>query len=404
MEIGPIWRAALRNKTGVVLIVLQVALTMAIVINSIAIAQEEAGDMLRPSGVDEANMFHLQSSAFAADFNAQQTIEEDLRQIRGLPGVVAAIQTNSVPLGGSGWAQGLKTQPGPEIEAITTTLYFVDEHALDTYGVELIAGQNFSPSDITWRAQNASVWANQAIVSKTLASALFPEDPTYGVGKTVFINDTQPVTIRGVVDRLQGPWSGWDEGVEHTTLMPQHLLSNGTSYLVRTEPGRRDALMPQVETLLAESEDGRILRDMRTMEQTRELAYEGNQALVNILTTTILILVAITTLGVSGLTSFNVTRRTKQIGTRRALGASRKAILRYFLTENLLFTSIGVVLGALLGVGINIMLVEAFSIARFEWYLVPAAMLTLIVIGQLAVLIPARRAAAIPPAIATRTI
>jgi putative ABC transport system permease protein len=404
VEIGPIWRAALRNKTGIVLIVTQVAFTMAIVINSIAIAQNEARDMMRPSGVDEANMFHLQSSGFAADFNAQQTIEEDLRQIRGMPGVVAAIQTNSVPLGGSGWGQGLKTVAGPEIEGTPTTIYFVDDQAIDTYGVELIAGENFAPSDVTWREPASRGWGTQAIVSKSLATALFPDDANYGVGKTVYINDTQPLTIRGVVDRLQGPWSGWDEGVEHTTLIPQHLLGNGTSYLIRTEPGARDALMPQIETRLAELEDGRILRDMRTMEETRERAYEGNSALVNILTTSILILIAITTLGVSGLTSFNVTRRTKQIGTRRALGASQKAILRYFLTENLLFTAIGVTLGALLGVGLNILMVNAFSIPRFEWYLVPGAMLTLIVIGQLAVLIPARRAAAIPPAIATRTI
>jgi putative ABC transport system permease protein len=220
----------------------------------------------------------------------------------------------------------------------------------------------------------------------------------------VYINDDDPLTIRGVVERLQGPWAGWDEGVEHTTLVPQHLIGNGTSYLIRTEPGRRDSLMPAIETLLAESEKGRILRNMRTMEETRERAYEGNQALVNILGTSIVILVAITTLGIAGLTSFNVTRRTKQIGTRRALGASRTAILRYFLTENLLFTGIGVTLGAVVGVGLNIMMVNAFSIPRFDWWLVPAAMLAMLAIGQLAVLIPAQRAAAIPPAIATRTI
>ncbi|MGV3591077.1 MAG: ABC transporter permease [Gammaproteobacteria bacterium] len=404
MEIGPIWRAALRNKTGIVLIVLQVAFTMAIVINAIAIAMHEADDMSRPSGVDEANMFHLQSAGFAADFDDRLTVEEDLRLIRSQPGVVAAIQTNSVPLGGSGWGMGLKTTPGAEIEATPTTIYFVDDQALETYGVELVAGENFAPSDVTWRESNARGWGTQVIVSKSLASTLFPDDANYGVGKTIYINDTEPLTIRGVVERLQGPWSGWDEGVEHTTLVPQHLLGNSTSYLVRTEPGRRDALMPQIETLLAEREDGRILRNLRTMEETRERSYEGSSALVNILTSSIVILVAITTLGVAGLTSFNVTRRTKQIGTRRALGASRKAILRYFLAENLLFTSIGVALGALVGVGLNIAMVNAFSIPRFEWYLVPAAMATMLLIGQLAVLIPARRAAAIPPAIATRTI
>ena len=122
MEFGPIWRAALRNKTGIVLIVLQVAFTMALLINAVAIAQERARLMSRPSGVDEANIFHLNSSGFAADFDAKLTIEEDLRQIRGVPGVAAAVQTNSVPLGGSGWGMGLKTTPGPEIENVPSGL------------------------------------------------------------------------------------------------------------------------------------------------------------------------------------------------------------------------------------------------------------------------------------------
>jgi putative ABC transport system permease protein len=202
---------------------------------------------------------------------------------------------------------------------------------------------------------------------------------------------------------LQAPWSGWDQ-VERSMLVPEHLVNNSTSYMIRAEPGARDALMPRVEALLAEREQGRIVRDMRTMEETRQRSYELNQALINILTTTTTILVAITTLGIAGLTSFNVTRRTKQIGTRRALGATRTDILRYFLAENLLFTVIGVTLGALLAVGVNMLLVEAFSIPRFSWYLLPTAMLALTVVSLLAVLFPARRAAAVPPAIATRTV
>lgn len=176
MEFGPIWRASCRNLTGVVLIVLQVAFTMAIVINSIAIAKNEAQDMSRPSGVDEPNMFHLNSSGFAADFDDRLTIEEDLRLIRGQPGVVAAIQTNSVPLGGSGWGMNLKTAPGAEVEGITTTMYFVDEQALDTYGVELIAGKNVAASDVTWREPAERGWGTQIIVSQALATALFPDD------------------------------------------------------------------------------------------------------------------------------------------------------------------------------------------------------------------------------------
>ena len=404
MEFGPIWRAALRNKTGILLIVLQVAFTMAIVINAIAIAQERAELMGRPSGVDEPNIFHLNSAGFAADFDPKLTVEEDLRQVRGLPGVEAAVQINAIPLGGSGWSMGLKTVPGPEVENVPTAVYFVDEHGIDALGVELVAGENFAPSDVTWREPATRDWSATTILSKELAATLFPDDPTFGVGKTVYIADTEPMTIVGVVDRLQSPWSGWTEAVERVMLVPEHLVNDSTAYLIRAEPGQRDSLMPRIETLLADSEDGRIIRDIRTMEETRQQSYEVNRALINILTFTVVILIAITTLGVAGLTSFNVTRRTKQIGTRRALGATRTAILRYFLAENFLFTAIGVTLGALLAVGINVLLVEVFSIPRFSWYLLPTAMLTLLAIGQLAVLVPARRAASVPPAIATRTV
>ena len=403
MEFGPIWRAALHNKTGVVLIVLQVAFTMALLINAVAISQERARLMARPSGVDEANIFHLNSSGFAADFDPKLTIEEDLRQIRGIPGVVAAVQVNSVPLGGSGWGMGLKTTPGPEIESVPTGVYFVDEEGIDALGVELVAGENFAPSDIRWRMPATSNWPGKTILSKDLAAALFPDDSTYGVGKIVYIADTQPMTVVGVVDQLQGAWSGWDN-VEHTMLVPEHLVNKSTAYLIRAEPGSRDALMPQIESVRADRAQGRIVRDMRTMEETRQRSYELNQALINILGTITTILVAITTLGVAGLTSFNVTRRTKQIGTRRALGATRTDILRYFLAENFLFTAIGVTFGALLAIGINIWMVEAFSVPRFSWYLVPTTMLALIVVSQLAVLFPARRAAAVPPAVATRTV
>ena len=283
-------------------------------------------------------------------------------------------------------------------------MYFVDEKGVEAFGVELIAGEGFAETDITWREPGASSWPEKVLISKTLAEQLFPDDPTYGVGKVVYINETQPMTVVGVMKTLQTPWTGWTEGIERSMLVPQHLVGDYTLYLVRAKPGQRDALMPKVESLLAERERGRVIQRMRTMEETRARGYQINNALINILTFTIAILIGITTLGVAGLTSFNVNRRTKQIGTRRALGATRGDVLRYFLTENLLFTAIGVTLGALLAVGVNIWLVEAFSIPRFAWYLVPAAMLAFVGIGQLAVLVPARRAARVPPAVATRTI
>lgn len=403
MEIGPIWRAMMRNKTGAILIALQIAVTMAIMVNAISIMQEKDRMMSRPSGLDEHNLFSIASVGFAKDFNERVTIEEDLAALRAMPGVVNAIQSNAVPLSGSGWSMGLQTEPGAEIDGTGVGLYFVDEHGLDTYGVNLLAGENFSASDVVWRERAATEWPDKTIITRAMAEAMFPDDWASALGKTVYIADTQPITITGIVEKMQGSWPGWD-GFERVMLVPTHTLFGATAYLIRTEPGMRDSVMPQVEELLADRNKDRIVRSMRSMDEIRERSYRSESSMIKILTFTIVLLIAITSLGIVGLASFSVNRRTRQIGTRRALGASKLVILRYFMTENFIISLGGVLLGAALTVGLNILMIETFSLTRITWYLVPVAMLLLLAVGQIAVFGPARRASSVPPAVATRTV
>lgn len=403
MEIGPIWRAMMRNKTGAILIALQIAVTMAIMVNAVSIMQDRATQMARPSGVDEQNIFYITSVGFASDFNERTTIEEDLRALRALPGVVNAIQSNSVPLSGGGWSMSLQAEPGEEIDGTGVALYFVDEHGMDAFGLKLHSGRNFNENEVGWREPGTTEWPNTALITVAMAEALFPDNAESAVGKTVYINDNEPITVIGLIEQLQAPWNGWD-GVERVMLTPSHTLFEGTRYIIRAEPGMRDELMPKVEAMLAESNKGRLVRQMRTMEETRERSYRSDSAMITILTFTVILLIVITSLGIVGLASFSVNRRTKQIGTRRALGASKVAILRYFMTENFLISVVGVAIGAALTIGLNIVMIEAFSLTRVAWYLIPVAMLMLLVVGQAAVFGPARRAASVPPAVATRTV
>jgi len=403
METGPIWRAMMRNKTGVILIALQIAVTMAIMVNAISIMQERSRMMARPTGIDEANIFHIASMGFAEDFNERVTVEEDLAMLRGLPGVVNATQSNSVPLRNGGWSMGLALEPGEDIEGTSVAVYFVDEHGLDTFGLNLLAGENFTAMEIEWRERSESKWPDRAIITHAMAEALFPDDPDSALGKTVYIGDDEPMTISGIMERMQSPWNGW-EGVERAMLVPTHTLFGFSRYIIRTEPGMRDELMPKVEELLAERDKGRVMISMRSMDETRERSYRGDASMIKMLTFTIALLVVITALGIVGLASFSVNRRTKQIGTRRALGATRVAILRYFMTENFIISLVGVSIGAALTIGLNILLIETFSLTRISWYLVPAAMMVLLGIGQIAVFGPAKRASSVPPAVATRTV
>jgi putative ABC transport system permease protein len=405
MDIGPIWRAMLRNKAGFVLIALQVAVTLTIMVNAIGIIQERSGRMDRDSGIDEANTFAFASVLFT-DYEREQRkvlIDEDLDLIRNVPGVINAVASNSFPLRQGGWSMGVALEPGNQgPQSVGTAIYFVDEHGAETFDVEVIDGRNFTPDQVTWSIENDNTWPAYGMITEALGKEMWPDEDGSYVGKVMYINDTDPVNIVGVVDTLQAPWESWT-GVERSMLVPQRRPSEFVRYIVRAEPGMRDKLMPEIEAMLAASNKDRIIRDMTTMENVRKLAYVGDAALVKILSFIVVLLTIITALGIVGLSSFNVSRRTRQIGIRRALGATKPAIVRYFMIENTIVSAIGLTAGSALAIGLNIIMVEAFSLEPLAWYVIPAGVIILWVVGQLAVAGPARRASNITPAIATRS-
>ena len=90
------------------------------------------------------------------------------------------------------------------------------------------------------------------------------------------------------------------------------------------------------------------------------------------------------------------------IGVRRALGASRLQILRYFQTENFLLTGIGITLGMIGAYAINHLLMTHYELPRLPWVCLPIGALVLSALGQVAVLGPALRAAALPPVVVMR--
>jgi putative ABC transport system permease protein len=118
----------------------------------------------------------------------------------------------------------------------------------------------------------------------------------------------------------------------------------------------------------------------------------------------IIALVVITALGIVGVTAMSVAERTKQIGTRRALGATRGDILRYFLAENWIATTAGLVLGVLGAYGLNLFLLSRVSDVKLPWQLVAAGMLLLWTNGLLSTIPPALRASLVPPSTATRSV
>ena len=400
MEIGPIVSALMRNKLGAVLVAAQIAVTMAILCNGAFIAWQRYTLMSRDTGMDVANIFTIDSIAFGANINFEDEARADLAAIQALPGVQAATTINSIPLSGGGWGEGLTTTPDPEAPRTTANLFFVDTQGLETLGVSMKDGRDFQEQEMILREPNKTAYPEVAIITQALADEMFPDGPA--LGQTIY-SEESPMRVVGILEKMQGSWLGWS-GVERVILLPGRMQDSHSTYIVRTQPGQRDALMPRVEEVLAARNDQRVLRRLTALEEFRADSYAGDRTVAVTLMVVMGLLIGVTGLGIVGLASFLVSQRTKQIGTRRALGARRFHVVRYFLVENWLITSVGLSIGLVMTIALNYYLVQAFELPRLDWIYIPMGLALIWTLGIGAALGPARRASRISPAIATRTV
>jgi putative ABC transport system permease protein len=402
-NLRPIASALWRNRTGAILVAFQIAIGLAVLVNAVYVVKQRVEKIGRPTGMDTANMIWVASAGFAKDFDYDASWREDIAAIRAIPGVKAASIISNIPLSGGGSSSGFQAKPGqatPE-ESIPGNTYLIDEQGVAALGITLSAGRAFDAQEILPPIETFDS-APQAIVTKAFAKDLFPDDPN-PLGKTFYDGLSKPITIVGVIEHMQGAWVGWDK-LDHVVLFPRIKGGPNAVYLVRTEPGRRDGVMREIEAKLGDSNPGRLLRWVRTFDYFIDQSYLDDRNMAIFLVSVTTALLAITALGIFGLATFNVSTRIRQIGTRRAVGARRMDIVRHFLVENWMITSAGVVAGCGITLGIGYWLSVKYELPRLDLYYLVGGVMTVWVIGLLAAWQPARRASAVSPAVATRTV
>jgi putative ABC transport system permease protein len=313
----------------------------------------------------------------------------------------------------------METRPlGSKGEMLRNQVYNADESTLAALGAKLIEGRNFTREETeseTLRMRQIFAKARPSgadgmpiektsqdiIISKAFAQLLFPDGKA--LGKRTEDTDGDQYTIVGVIDRFYNPY-GWPIH-EYVMFFPMSSRSyiGGAPYLVRAEPGRKAAVLASIEKALIKADPGRSIQ-VQPVSQIKERFQSRSALMVTILSVVIALLLFITSLGIVGLTVFSVAERTRQIGTRRALGAQRGDILRYFLLENWIVTTLGLALGVVLAFGLNVALVSRVSGPKMEPGLVAMGVLLLWIAGLAATFLPALRGARVAPAIATRNV
>ena len=409
MNIRPILSTLLRHKMAAALIVLEIALSCAIICNALFLISNRIDRINQSSGAVENEIMRVQITGIGTDDNAEALTRSDLSVLQGLPGVKSAAVTNQVPFHPSSWNTSITMTKDQTHPTLNATVYMTGDSFMDTMGLKLTSGRRFNPDEfVEWSVLNApgsTAKIPSVIITRSLADKLFPGDDA--VGKTFYSWGDDPIRVVGVVDHLIRPSSqGGPVAREYSMMFPINAPYNlGGNYLIRTEPARRTEVLKAAIEALRKNGPNRIVieENSKTMEDMRKDYYQQDRAMAWLLATVIIALLIVTALGIVGLASFWVQQRTKQIGIRRALGATRGQILRYFQTENFLLATIGIALGMLLAYAINQLLMGKYELPRLPLMYLPVGAIALWLLGQFAVFWPARRAAAVPPAVATRS-
>ena len=403
-NIRPILSSLLRNRTGAVLVALQIALALAILVNATYIVKLRVDTINRPTGIDEANLFTIETLGFTARYDHASAVRADLAWLRGLDGVAAATVSTAAPLTLSGtsspWFPTADRSPAGRVDSID---YQIDEQGLETLGNHLIAGRNFRAEEILppRSSGHQDQPATSVIVTQSLVQKFCPDSSA--VGKTIYDPLGRPATIIGVTTNIfSGPWLRPEES-DYTVFIPEMPLTWGFRFMVRAQTGRIDEVMRTVAQQMQPLNPDRIVKSVHPLSLYKKGVYLNERVTVIFLVITTTLLLAIAALGIFGLATFSVSTRTKQIGIRRAIGARKRDIIHYFMVENGLITSAGIVLGCALALAVGYELSLYYHLPRLDLYYLVGGILVLWGIGQLAAWQPARRAATVPPSVATRT-
>lgn len=409
MSIKPICAALTRHKLTAFLLAAEVALTCAIVCNMLFLISTDLQRIHTPTGLDESGLVLLEStrSGVSAD-NIAALHAQDLARLRTISGVTSATAVDSLPLSRHNWTSSVHIYPSGDQRRHghhQASLYDGTPGELATLGLELVAGRDFRSDEyISMDAAKGYTGIDRvpaAIVTQALARRLFPDG--HALGHDIYVGDG-PTRIVGIVRKLVRPDLAFDGKDQNAILLPMVPDERRVIYALRVAPGQSHAVLKAASSALKQSGSNRVLGHVGTFHELRAHYFRSLGHAMGILVASCICLLLVTAFGIFGLASFWVRQRRRQIGIRRALGATRHDILQYFQLENFLIVTLGVALGVVLAFGLSLVLLQHYAVPRLPFYYLPISAAVLWLLGQLAVFGPALRASHVPPVVATRSV
>jgi putative ABC transport system permease protein len=408
MALKAVCKSLLHAPLGPFLLAAQVALSMVILANVAYIVSIRLEHTNRPTGLDLENIFWIWSEGHGTHYDQQSTTRFDLEYLNLLPGVIAASAASSVPQTFD--AQETIVSGTMDFKSTRDVLlYQMTDRAVEALGLRLVAGREFAKDSVapagSGPGDDGTTFGQEVVITAALAERLFGSSQT-AIGKTLFFSmgKGRSAAIVGVVERLQAapffvPGTNF---VNEVVLVPAVPVGPTTFYIVRAQPGLRDQLMNRVVKGFESRQPDRYISRVTSLAETASEARAEDRATAVVLACLASLVLAVTMLGLFGFAAFAVASRTKEIGTRRAIGATRADVAKQFLQENWLITSAGIVVGIVITLIFALQLSMLLELPRLPARFLVGSMISIWMAGLLAALLPVLRGANVPPVVATR--
>ncbi len=404
MNIKALLKSLLLRKFTTGLLILQLAITLGLLINSAILAIDTNNKLAENTGLDAENILIVSLHPTSGEYRDldyyRSIVSEDLQQINKISGVESVSLINQLPINKRGMLGNVYDLDDPELVRKDKYLqdvkiFLTNEELGNTLALALLDGRFLTKDD---QLDFGSDKNGNVLITESLKNALYGEGSAIG-------QETNNGRVVGVVkDIMLNPTIPEDKqyGVFGNRVM--EFIFTGRFYLLKVSPGQMEAVRNKVsDTILAVQAERDIFR-IYTMAEHMQRFYRHDKGLAQLFLMLCGLMIFVTAISSYAYSQFHISRQKKFIGIRRALGARKKDILLYVLTENWLVYTIGCVLGHGMALGFNILLSQYISLSKPDMMLFLLASAVIFVAGTLATLIPAIKTSNIPPVIATRTV
>jgi putative ABC transport system permease protein len=401
---------AQRQRVRSGLVVAQVALALLLLAGAGLTLKSFRNAQNAPLGFNPENILVadvlLPKARYDTDEKVAHFNDQLVERIRALPGVEAAALGSNIPFDDNEWDSSFHitgTPPYPPGEKPEAEVNFVTPDYFRVMRMPLLRGRAFSAND---RANQP----RSVIIDESLAQKYFPgKDP---IGQQIDDNQSDeknppPLTIVGVVPRTRNEAPGQDNVEQYhwpqMIFAAEQMPNRSNVLLVRVKSGNPLALVPAIKRELQALDPDQAFADISTMENNIAKSLGSRRMMMSLLAAFAAIALLLASVGLYGVMALTVTQRTRELGVRFALGASRGDVLRLVLGQGAVLVGLGLAAGSL-GAFVTSRALRSvlYDVAALDTAAMIGAMLALSLVAFIACFLPARRASLVDPIEALR--